>query len=117
MKTKYDIGDSVKIEFKVVEIRGKKDSVLYWLEPVDYMLKSCESENPILKSVIVKEDTIIDVDSIPIKEYEKEVNRLKDEINRYKELYQFEHEQVLKVKGMLETLKSHLPKNISTNRW
>lgn len=46
-----------------------------------------------------------DIDAIPTDEYEKEVNALKDEINRWKEEYQEEHLLRLKVQEDYETLR------------
>lgn len=108
MKTKYDIGQMVNIPMEICEVSISALGTIYSLRPTPNI-----DALDILKRF---EEDIETEDSVPTEDYEREVNRLKDEINRYKELYQFEHEQVQKVKSLLETMKSHLPEK-NTYDW
>ena len=103
MKTKYNIGETVDIEMTIRGIYIGENGVRYVLAPA-FPIKS-EARD----SIRLYESDLQETDMIPTENYERDVNRLKDEVKRYKELYQFEHEQVVKVKDLLETMKSHLP--------
>ena len=50
-------------------------------------------------NVVVKVEENFEEDSIPLDEYEKEINDLKSQIERLKEMYQLEHLKVLKLKS------------------
>lgn len=65
-------------------------------------------------NIIVKVENKEDVDAIPADQHEAEINDLKDEIVRLREMYQLEHIKVLK--GKFEASKgkgndSHHPQN------
>lgn len=108
MKTKYDIGQIVNIPMEICEVSISTLGTIYSLRPTPN-IDALDIIKRFEKEMAVN-------DTVPLQDYEEEVNKLKDEIerlkseiDRYKELYQFEHEQVAKVKDLLETMKSHLP--------
>lgn len=75
MNTRYNVGDSVNVEFLVEEISATKDGVLYQCAKYDTYARK-------RYGIVVPESELDSHDCVPVEVYEEEVNKLKDEINR-----------------------------------
>ena len=108
IETKYNIGDTVYLPWKVTKITTDGTTIWYALE-YEY------APNP----MTLGEGLLDDVDCIPLKEYEAEIDDLKDEINRLREMYQLEHLKALKLKNEpCRGMDSHHPTpNIYADDW
>lgn len=106
INTKYNIGDKVSLSYKVKSIQVTRKATTYTLERklTDGIWKDQDV------TIMLAEEEIDDTDTIPTETYEAEINDLKDEINRLREMYQLEHEKALKLKSVASTaMPSHNP--------
>lgn len=89
IKTEYDVGQMVTLQAKVASVTVNKDGIFYGLEiPRD--------EAPL--KFLITEEQMMGVECISVDDYETEINSLKDEVNRQKEMYYLEHMKYMKLK-------------------
>ena len=84
--TKYNIGDPIYLPWEVTRIIITECATKYRLE--------CKIAGQVL---IINEETIPNVECISTDAYEAEINDLKDEVNRLREMYQLEHMKVTNI--------------------
>ena len=87
IKTEYDIGQTVNLPWKVASITVTEDGTKYRL--VNDMAEW---------GIVLTEHQITDTECISVDDYETEINSLKDEVNRQKEMYYLEHMKYMKLK-------------------
>lgn len=89
IKTEYDVGQMVNLQAKVTSVTVKEDGIFYRLEIP-------RGEAPL--KFIMAEEQMMGVECISVDDYETEINSLKDEVNRQKEMYYLEHIKYMKLK-------------------
>lgn len=89
IKTEYDVGQMVDLQAKVTSVTVKEDGIFYRLEIP-------RGEAPL--KFIMAEEQMMGVECISVDDYETEINSLKDEVNRQKEMYYLEHIKYMKLK-------------------
>ena len=106
--TKYNIGDTVYLPWEVVSITITE-------EGTKYRLVNDTAE----WGLLLTEHQITDTECISTENYEAEINDLKDEISRLREMYQLEHLKALKLKNEpCRGMDSHHPNpNIYADDW
>jgi hypothetical protein len=88
IKTEYEIGQTVNLPWKVAIITVTEDGTRY-------MLTNDATE----RTLSLEETQIMDMECVSADDYEAEINDLKDEISRLREMYQLEHLKALKLKN------------------
>lgn len=117
IETKYDIGQTIYLPWKVISITITETDILYRLSQV------LEVDKPYCTGNVIEqyENQMADADCVPVENYEAEIDDLKDEITRLREMYQLEHMKVLKAKFKAPagiTGDSHHPQeNIYSDEW
>ena len=108
IKTEYEIGQTVNLPWKVAIISVTEDGTRY-------MLTSDATE----QTLSLTESQMTDTECIGAEAYEAEINDLKDEITRLREMYQLEHLKALKLKNEpCRGMDSHHPNpNIYADDW
>lgn len=83
----------------MIKIKDEKTKELLDVETLD-AVSGVITEITIKENgnIVVKVEEKYEEDSIPLNEYEEEINDLKSQIERLKEMYQLEHLKVLKAK-------------------
>lgn len=105
--TKYNIGDTVYLPWKVTRIMITECATKYRLES--------KIAGQVL---IINEETIPNAECISTDAYEAEINALKDAISELKEKYQQEHLKALKLKCDAVQGDSHHPhSNTYSDDW
>ena len=108
IKTEYEIGQTVNLPWKVAIITVTEDGTRY-------MLTNDATE----RKLSLEETQIMDMECISTENYEAEIDDLKDEITRLREMYQLEHLKALKLKNEpCRGMDSHHPNpNIYADDW
>ena len=86
INTEYDIGQTVNLPWKVASITVTEDGTRY-------KLVSDSTE----QTLTLTENQMADTECISADDYEIEINSLKDEVNRQKEMYYLEHMKYMKL--------------------
>lgn len=107
INTKYNIGDKVCIEYEIFKITAYDVGIGYTLKRTDRPHDYIDSKD----YLHYDEDMLRDIECIPVSRYEDEINDLKEEIVRLKNMYQLDHNKVLKLES--EAHKD-MPENIYT---
>ena len=89
IQTKYNIGDTVYLAYKISAITVGEDKTTYCLKR--------NGEKEIWYTAVFTEDDMPETDCIPLEEHEAQVNALKDEVKRWKEEYQEERLKHIKL--------------------
>lgn len=89
MQTKYDIGGTALVKVNIERIDIRSDGAVQYHARIPAIN---------LKKDWFDEATFEEADYIDTDTYEKEIDDLKDEIERLREMYQLEHMKVLKQK-------------------
>lgn len=100
IKTEYDVGQMVNLQAKVTSVTVKEDGIFYRLEIP-------RGEAPL--KFIMAEEQMMGVECISVDDYETEINSLKDEVNRQKEMYYLEHIKYMKLKTGAKNDEWRLP--------
>lgn len=108
IKTEYVIGQTVNLPWRVTSITVTEDGTRYRLE-----------NEAIEQALTLTENQMTDTECISAEAYEAEINDLKDEVNRLREMYQLEHLKALKLKNEpCRGMDSHHPNsNIYADDW
>lgn len=107
IKTEYEIGQTVNLPWKVAIITVTEDGTRYRLE-----------NEAIEQALTLTENQMTDTECISAEAYEAEINDLKDEITRLREMYQLEHMKALKLKYDAVQGDSHHPhSNTYSDDW
>ena len=78
MQTKYDIGQTVYLPAEVIRIDIDKQGDIRYAVTINVVGRNIEN---------IKQEELNDDDVIPVADYEREVNKLKDEINSLRGYY------------------------------
>ena len=115
IETRYNIGQTIYLPWKVISITTTETEILYRLSQV------LEVDKPYCTGNVIEqyENQMEDADCIPVECHEAEINDLKDEITRLREMYQLEHLKALKLKNEPHRgMDSHHPTtNIYADDW
>ena len=98
--TKYDIGQTVYLSWKIKSITKTEYAIRYKLE-------SEATE----QTLTLTEGQIEDLECVKAEAYENEINSLKDDVDRLRSMYQLEHMKALKHKA---DFSHHPKKNVYT---
>lgn len=105
MQTKYDIGQTAMVQVHIERINVDSGGEAQYFARVPARKPACDWFD---------ESVLEDGDFIPVEDYEREINELKDEIERLRDMYQHEHMKVVK----LASMPSHNPQdNIYSDDW
>lgn len=108
IKTEYVIGQTVNLPWRVTSITVTEDGTRYQL-----------TNEATERTLTLTENQMTDTECISAEAYEAEINDLKDEVNRLREMYQLEHLKALKLKNEPHRgMDSHHPTpNIYADDW